>query len=131
MTSGPHRPTNDPALLRSVIGELMRSGSPSVARTAARLGIGRRTLQRRLAGGNLSHSAFVRAARVEIACLLLAETPMRVQEIGRLLGYAAPSGFARAFTGWTGLSPRAWRRAARLGRDCSKDGAASPSGAKW
>jgi len=54
--------------------------------------------------------------RLDAARTLLCQTDLPVQDVAALLGYRTPSSFARAFGRWTGRSPRAYRRCARLSR---------------
>lgn len=78
----------------------------------ARLGVSRRTLQRRFeeAGSRFS-DCLARTLEAEAKRLLAQPTPS-IGAVGLELGYADAAHFSRAFQGWTGLSPRAWRRLA-------------------
>jgi AraC-like DNA-binding protein len=97
--------------LRSVIGQLARSGAPSLARAASQLGTSPRSLQRHLAGRRLTYSELVESVRNEAAQAMLKTTALPVQEIAIRLGYRTPGSFARAFVRWTGTTPRAYRKA--------------------
>lgn len=97
--------------LRSVIGQLAHSGTPSLARAASRMGTSPRSLQRYLAGRRVTYSAVVESVRSEAAQVMLKTTTLPVQEIARQLGYRTPGSFARAFARWTGTTPRAYCRA--------------------
>ena len=46
---------------------------------------------------------------------LLKNPALSVSDVGYRLGYAEPAAFTRAFTGWTGMAPSAWRSAAAAG----------------
>ena len=94
-----------------MIYQLLRSGRPSVALVANRLGTSPRSLQRHLSEVNLTYSELVDSVRCEAAQTLLGATDLQIQEIAILLGYGIPSNFARAFTRWTGFTPRAYRKA--------------------
>jgi AraC-like DNA-binding protein len=100
----------DIARVRSVIGQLTRSGTPSLARAASMMGTSSRSLQRHLAGRRLTYSELVESVRKEAALAMLRTTALPVQEIAARLGYRTPGSFARAFARWTGASPRAYRR---------------------
>jgi AraC-like DNA-binding protein len=96
--------------VRSVISGLALAGTISLEAAATRLGTSRRTLQRRLNRHGVSFWTLVEESRFEIAAALLRETDLKVQEIAARIGYSTPSGFARAFTKWAGLSPTQFRR---------------------
>jgi AraC-like DNA-binding protein len=78
---------------------------------ARRLGMGPRTLRRRLAVLNVSLNTLVEAARCELAREALTKaTP--IKEIACRLGYSEPSAFQRAFKRWTGMTPGQYRASA-------------------
>ena len=86
-------------------------GEPTQEVIASALGIGVRTLSRRLQDEGTSFRAVLDQARYEVACQLLGATRMPVTEIGVALGYASPPGFVRAFRRSAGQPPSEWRRA--------------------
>jgi AraC-like DNA-binding protein len=90
-----------------VVGDLSEESE------ASRLSIGRRTLQRALKAEATSFRE-LRARFIETrARALLSESGLEVQSIARALGYEEPNSFRRAFSGWTGQTPDAYRAAAR------------------
>lgn len=46
---------------------------------------------------------------------LLSDPKLAIKQVADAVGYADPANFARAFSKWTGLSPKAWRE--RLNAD--------------
>ncbi|WP_138472361.1 AraC family transcriptional regulator [Poseidonocella sp. HB161398] len=82
-----------------------------IEHAAARLQIGVRSLQRRLAVAGQSYRDVLQKVREEQARALLSETRLSVAEIAYSLGYTEPGNFTRAFTGWTGMAPTAYAHA--------------------
>ncbi|HWO08502.1 MAG TPA: helix-turn-helix transcriptional regulator, partial [Polyangiaceae bacterium] len=76
---------------------------------ARRLGLGERTLQRRLRDEGTSFAALLDEARAELARSYLGDSKLAIFEVAYLLGYSEPSAFNRAFRRWTGKSPREYR----------------------
>jgi AraC-like DNA-binding protein len=97
------------ARIQAEIRAALPGGQVSLGRIADALGMARWTLQRRLDGLGLSFSAVLDDTRRTDALRHLGVLHTPVGEIAALLGYAEASAFSRAFKGWTGLSPRAWR----------------------
>jgi len=83
---------------------------PTLASTAASLGIPERTLQRRLAAEGVSHSTLLDEARRQLALRYLGNAALSVTDIGYLLHFSDPASFHRAFRRWTGESPLEYRR---------------------
>jgi AraC-like DNA-binding protein len=88
------------------IGDFTLSG------LADHLGLGARTLQRRLRAEGLTHRSLVRRLRHEMAVRSLA-TPVTQNQIARTLGYSGTGAFQRAFKAWSGVSPAKLRRKRR------------------
>jgi AraC-like DNA-binding protein len=86
------------------------SGRCSLASTARALGMGARTLQRRLQAEGTSFGELIDALRRELAEAYL-EQELPIQEIAWQLGFAAPSAFHHAFKRWTGKTPEQARAA--------------------
>lgn len=110
-----------PRRLRAAIAGLVMVGPVSLDMVAAELGTSPRTLQRRLKQRGMTFWALVAQCRFEIASALLRDTDLPVQAIARQVGYSTPGAFARAFTGWAGLSPRAFRTKAAGSRLALED----------
>jgi AraC-like DNA-binding protein len=98
--------------LRRILRVALVSGGGSVEEISERIGLHRRTLNRRLAARGTSLHALVEETRFEIARQLLENTRMPLGEIAATLGYAKASAFTRAFCRWSGRAPSRWRVAA-------------------
>lgn len=96
--------------MQALMKLLALSGVLTVESIARELDVSCRTFQRRLCEQDLTFRSMQAEVRLELAVELLRRTEMPVQEIARQLGHSKPGAFARAFTRWTGLSPRAYRR---------------------
>ena len=83
---------------------------PELTDVAARLNISNRTLNRRLKNEGSSFRGLRSAVLREWAELYLKESGHSVEAIAATLGYGDVSNFRRAFRGWTGLSPGAYRQ---------------------
>jgi AraC-like DNA-binding protein len=86
---------------------------PELNETAAALQMSPRTLNRRLEDEGSSFRAIKDALRRDIALARLTKTSQPVAAIAAELGFSDPSAFFRAFVGWTGSSPSAYRRRLR------------------
>ena len=76
---------------------------------ATRLGLSERSLARRLKSDGTSYNQLYAKVQSERAANLLRNPGLSIAEIGYRLGYADPAAFTRAFQGWTGQTPSAWR----------------------
>ncbi|MGB5180033.1 MAG: helix-turn-helix transcriptional regulator [Gammaproteobacteria bacterium] len=90
--------------------DMLPNGYPSIASTAARLGVSVRTLQRRLAKLGVKYGEFVARVRFEKACRDLKNPHIILNTVSVRLGYRDPGSFSRAFTRWAGMSPRQYRK---------------------
>ncbi|MNU00204.1 HTH-type transcriptional regulator VirS [compost metagenome] len=82
---------------------------PSRERAAQMLGLGPRTLARRMQAQGLDFSTLLDEARPAAALHAVAHTQRALADIGHSLGFAEPSTFWRAFKRWTGKTPAQWR----------------------
>lgn len=87
-------------------------GAPgaSCAEVADDLGLGIRTLQRRLADAGTTFRHLCEEASMEEAQRLLQQTNISVAEISHRLGYSEPSSFSRAVFNWFGIRPSRLRQ---------------------
>jgi AraC-like DNA-binding protein len=95
--------------LRRALTSMLSEGVPTLSSMASKLGIGSRTLQRRLQEGGHSFQVVVDTARRDLACRLLRETNYSLGEIAFLTGFSDQSAFNRAFKRWSGDTPRSYR----------------------
>lgn len=98
----------------AVLLELLPGNLATIEKTAERLGLSRRTLQRRLEDEGVSFRGLVNRTRESLARHYLSSTTLSGGEIAFLLGFEDPNSFYRAFQGWTGQSPDTARHAMRL-----------------
>ncbi|MEL7108675.1 MAG: AraC family transcriptional regulator [Pseudomonadota bacterium] len=98
--------------IRITVSQMLSEGVPTLSDVAVSLGIGVRTLQRRLAEKEQSYQGLVDLARRELAQQLLRETAYSLAEIAFLTGFSEQSAFTRAFKRWSGQTPRSYRLSA-------------------
>jgi len=94
-----------------VIIRRLSSGELSLRTVATELGLGERTLRRRLEKAQLKFGDLVVRARVTLANEWLERTNFDLKHISFLLGYSEPAAFSRAYKRWTGRSPSRVRAA--------------------
>jgi AraC-like DNA-binding protein len=92
-----------------VVLEELTKGAPTLARVADALGMGERTLARRLAGDGAPFRKIVDELRRDLAKGYLADPELSLSQIAYLLGYSEQSAFTSAFRRWTGRPPRRFR----------------------
>jgi AraC-like DNA-binding protein len=96
--------------VRSALIEALPAGDVAMQSVAKRLGVGTRTLQRRLQEEGTSFQLTLDAVRAALADHYLRKTAMTSAEIALLLGFEDANSFVRAFRTWTGTTPQAVRR---------------------
>jgi len=102
-------------LVTRVIEALIAKGEVSQANAAKRLGLGTRSLQRRLTEHGTSYDELLAQARRSLGERLLSDASQPVYQVAFALGYSDVGSFNRAWKRWTGHSPRAARQAGLLG----------------
>ncbi|MEM6925321.1 MAG: helix-turn-helix domain-containing protein [Myxococcota bacterium] len=93
------------ARVRHALRELLPDGYASLDDIAVRMGVSRRTLQRRLREEGITFQQVLDEVRCRTAIRLLRHSTLRVDEIAQLLAFQEPNSFTRAFHGWTGRTP--------------------------
>jgi AraC-like DNA-binding protein len=93
------------ALLMQNRGEMMDFGA-----VASELGLGERTLRRRLQSEGTNFNAIRNGLRRELAIQYLTDTSMTNEDIAAALGFSDATNFAAAFRKWTSQAPGTYRR---------------------
>lgn len=106
-------PTAFAKLVREAIHLDLLDGAAQMDGVARRLGLGPRTVQRRLRSESRSFRALVFEVRMERAKALLVDTEMPITEIAFRLGYSDSNHLTRAFTQSQKMSPSAFRTASK------------------
>jgi AraC-like DNA-binding protein len=101
-----------PALYRTV-RTLLAQGAANRQTTAQQLSLHRRTFNRRLQAQGTGFREILDDVRHVAARQLLRDTALTVIDVAAALGYAEASSFNHAFRRWSGMTPTAWRLAAR------------------
>lgn len=95
--------------VRSALLEGLPSGLVTMEAIAKKLGLSKRTLQRRIEAEATSYQQILQETREQLARHYLENTALSAAEISFLLGFDEPNSFYRAFRGWTGTTPEAVR----------------------
>ncbi len=90
----------------------MAQGIVGVDAVSSATGLGRRTLNRRLAERGTSIRDLIAEVRLQVAQKLLRDTDLAIADIAATTCYSDVAAFSRAFSARVGLSPAAWRRQA-------------------
>jgi AraC-like DNA-binding protein len=98
--------------LEHAIALLLPHGKAHLGDVAARLGMSRRTLARRLASQGLTFAGVLAELRADLAKRELRDASLTISQVAWLLGYREVSAFTHAFKRWTGKTPREMRTAA-------------------
>ena len=100
--------------VREEVAEALVEGA-ALNLVARRLGLGARTLQRRLRDRGVAYNDIVEQVRQEESFRHLRHDVLQISEIAARLGYSEVSAFDRAFRRWSGTSPLAFRQESRRG----------------
>jgi len=102
-----------PATVRRLLRKQLILGDCSMDSVAAVFGVHRRTLDRKLERHGVHFSALLESVQSDVACQLLRDTGMPVQQIAESLSYSSAANFATAFRRWKGVTPSEYRRSAK------------------
>ena len=92
------------------VASALSDGVPRLEDVACQLGVGGRTLQRRLAELGHSYQSLVDEARREVALKLVGLGDHSLAEVAFLTGFSEQSSFTRAFKRWSGTTPKVYRK---------------------
>lgn len=99
------------ARVRSALTELLPGGVFGIEDVAEKLGLTRRTLQRKLSEEGTTFQKQLNGTRELLSLHYIRNTDMAANDIAYLLGYAELNSFLRAFKIWTGKSIAEYRKA--------------------
>lgn len=94
----------------STLLELLPSGHSSMEKTAEKMALSKRTLQRKLQSEGTNYQILLQDTRSALARQYLMKSNMHTGEISFLLGFRDTNSFLRAFNQWTGQSPGQFRK---------------------
>ena len=101
-----------PSAVRRTLRRQLLIGACSIDAVATQFSMHRRTLDRRLQRRGVLYSDLLDEVKFEVACQLLRDTGLQVQQIAESLRYSNAANFSTAFRRWTGVTPTNFRRAA-------------------
>jgi AraC-like DNA-binding protein len=99
--------------VRAQVLSTLKEGPLAASDVAAKMGVTRRTLTRRLRQQGTSFTQLLEDVRGQAAVHYLTATDHTVEDIAFLLGFSESSAFVRAFKRWHGVAPMAYRRSLR------------------
>ncbi len=101
----PTGPSLTNTVKKLILKQIQEDRFPKIVEVAKKLGMGHRTLQRRLKEEGTQFGQLVNDIKMELASKHLLENQQSIEEVAYLLGYSEASSFVRAFKQWKGISP--------------------------
>jgi AraC-like DNA-binding protein len=95
--------------VKDILRRSLAGKRPTLQDIAQQLGLGARTLQRRLTDAGITFQQLVEETRRELARHYLKQRAVELNETAFLLGFEDANSFFRAFQSWEGTSPTEWR----------------------
>ena len=92
-----------------VLKRLLSGSRPDLLMVAKELGMGERTLQRRITEQGTTFRQVLSETRHELVRQYLGDPAIEITEAAFLVGYEDPNSFYRAFRSWEGTTPAEWR----------------------
>jgi AraC-like DNA-binding protein len=96
--------------VESLLTPVLHTGETGMDAVAAKMGLSRQALFRRLKGEGATFEKVLDELRRQMALHYLSGKKVSVNETAFLVGFSEPAAFSRAFKRWTGKSPRDARR---------------------
>jgi AraC-like DNA-binding protein len=96
--------------VRRVLRTAVLGGTANSRNIANLFSVSERTLRRHLTAEGFTLHELIAESRQLVAQQLIEESRLPLGDIAAALHYSDISALSRAFRGWTGLSPREWRR---------------------
>jgi len=96
--------------VKATIIELLPDGKVTDEKVADTIFMSERTLQRKLQDVDTTFKKIMKDVRKELALKYIQDRQLTLTELSFQLGFSEISAFSRAFKGWTGLSPREYRK---------------------
>jgi AraC-like DNA-binding protein len=96
--------------IESLLMPVLHTGQANIETIAARLGLSRQTLYRRLKAEGVTFETILDELRRELALRYLRGRKVSINETAYLVGFSDRAAFSRAFKRWTGSGPGAVRR---------------------
>jgi AraC-like DNA-binding protein len=115
--AGEEVPRNFPSMVVNVVARRLLEQHVDIEGAAAALGLGPRTVQRRLSGHGLNYRDLVLQCRMRLARELLVAPQAAIAQVALDVGYSLTPQFHRAFKEHVGVTPQGYR-AWRLGGRC-------------
>lgn len=109
--TGDELPRDIPSMVVNIVERRLLEQHTDIEGTAAVLGLGPRTLQRRLSGHGLNYRDLVLHCRMRRACELLAEPEATIDQVALEVGYSSTPQFHRAFKAHVDTTPEDYRAA--------------------
>ena len=98
------------ARVRSALTELIPGGACAIEDVAAKIGMSKRTLQRKLSEEQTTFQKQLNNTREMLALHYIRNTNISTNDIAYLLGYQELNSFLRAFAAWTGMSVTEYKK---------------------
>jgi AraC-like DNA-binding protein len=95
--------------VKDLLRLMLKESPPSSALIAEKLGMGSRTLQRKLQEEGTHYKDVLNELRLELAMHYLKNSRLSLEVIAGKLGYAEPRSFYRSFKQWTGRTAGSYR----------------------